>query len=99
MTDTDIDDLFAGDDEPKAKPKRARKPRAKSEPPAGTPVSAEDAANAARPRNPNAGSPSPAEPIDNAVNIRRLDWECVCGNTNTLDLQRCGKCNAHRYTD
>lgn len=38
------------------------------------------------------------EPIDNAVNIRRLDWECECGNTNTLDLQRCGKCNKHRFT-
>lgn len=38
------------------------------------------------------------ELIDNAVNIRRLDWECVCGNTNTLDLQMCGKCRAPRYS-
>lgn len=36
--------------------------------------------------------------IDNAVNTRRLDWECVCGNTNTLDLQRCGKCREPRYS-
>ena len=26
------------------------------------------------------------------------DTMCECGNTNTLDLQRCGKCNKHRFT-
>lgn len=47
-----------------------------------------------------ADEPKPAtddEPIDTAVRIRRLDWECECGNTNTLDLRRCGKCHQHRY--
>jgi hypothetical protein len=41
-----------------------------------------------------------AEPvtIDNAVAIRKLDWRCVCDNTNTHSLTRCGKCNAPRYT-
>lgn len=43
-------------------------------------------------------APGNTELIDNAVNIRRLDWECVCGNTNTHDLQLCGKCRAPRFT-
>lgn len=55
-------------------------------------------------RKPRAAKPkadeTPAakdEPVDTAVRIRRLDWECECGNTNTHDLQRCGKCSTHRY--
>jgi hypothetical protein len=43
--------------------------------------------------------PAFAGPIDNAVRIRKIDWECVCGNTNTHDLRMCGKCRAHRYTN
>jgi len=75
MSDTNIDDLFAGDDEkPKRKPRAAAKPK------------------------PEAKVKAESEPIDNAVNIRRLDWECVCGNTNTLDLQLCGKCRSPRFT-
>lgn len=42
-------------------------------------------------------TPEPIQ-IDNAVNIRKLDWECVCSNTNTHSLARCGKCNSPRYT-
>lgn len=39
----------------------------------------------------------PLEPIDTAVRIRRVDWECRCGNTNTLDLIRCGECRELRF--
>ncbi len=84
--ETSIDDLFA-DGEPKAaeKPRRERKPRATSK------------RKSVPPPPPDEGEPDAR--IDNAVNIRRLDWECECGNTNTLDLQMCGKCRKHRYTN
>lgn len=39
----------------------------------------------------------PLEPIDTAVKIRKLNWECACGNTNTHDLIRCGKCRELRF--
>ncbi len=38
------------------------------------------------------------EQIDNAIAIRIIDWQCVCGNRNTHELARCGKCYAPRYT-
>lgn len=53
---------------------------------------------------PKARKPRAARPkvgtvqIDNAVQIRALDWRCVCDNTNTHSLLRCGKCHAPRYT-
>lgn len=34
---------------------------------------------------------------DTAVRIRSVDWECECGNRNTHDLARCGKCRKPRY--
>lgn len=58
-------------------------------------------AEIARRSNPESAATAPGhtEMIDNAVRIRRLDWECECGNTNTHDLQRCGKCRNPRYTN
>lgn len=87
MSDTSIDDLF-NEDAPKA-----AKPAAQSGPPKPPARRKPDAAPKAEPK-PKAA----AEPTDNAVRIRAVDWECVCGNTNTLDLPRCGKCNAPRYS-
>lgn len=84
---TNVDDLFADDDDaapaaPEAAPEPPKKkPRQQSKPKPDT-------------KKPKAD----AEPIDNAVRIRKLDWECVCGNTNTHDLQRCGKCKELRYS-
>lgn len=67
----------------------------------------DDEPKAAKPaaKKPRAAKPKPAakkpkaadEPIDTAVRIRRLDWECECGNTNTHELARCGKCHTARY--
>ena len=48
------------------------------------------------PAEPDAGEDA-EDGIDTAVRIRRIDWECECGNTNTHDLRRCGKCHAQRY--
>lgn len=43
--------------------------------------------------------PKPAaESIDNAIAVRVIDWQCACGNRNTHDLTRCGKCREPRYT-
>lgn len=55
---------------------------------------------AARTRKPKSDPKPKREPveIDNAVAIRVIDWECVCGNRNTHDLKQCGKCRDPRYT-
>lgn len=66
------------------------------EPKASKPKSTKPKQGAAKPK----AEPKPKaadEPIDTAVRIRRLDWECECGNTNTHELTRCGKCHTARY--
>lgn len=111
--ETSVDDLFGDDkkaDKPKRKP-RAAKPSvtvedmtdemlasvAKNDTRKGVRAAAEaEIERRADPSKPERAGDT--DMIDNAVNIRRLDWECECGNTNTLDLQRCGKCNKHRFT-
>lgn len=109
--ETNIDDLFAEDAKPKRKPRAAAKPKVVVEqmtddelaavvagdPRKGVRSAAE--AEVARRASPEVvQATGETELIDNAVRIRRLDWECVCGNTNTLDLQLCGKCREPRYT-
>lgn len=99
-------------EERKPKPKKVEKPKViiedmsdedlaaliANDPRKGLRAAAE--AEVARRANPDAGDrPGDTEMIDNSVRIRRLDWECVCGNTNTLDLQLCGKCRAPRYSN
>lgn len=37
------------------------------------------------------------EPVDTAIEVRKVDWRCACDNTNTHSLTRCGKCRAPRY--
>lgn len=86
MTDEiSTDDLF-GKDEP-AKPEAAPEPPKEPKP-----------KRAAKPK----AAPKPkraAEPTDTATEVRVIDWKCAeCGNRNTHDLTRCGKCRTPRYT-
>lgn len=79
------DDLF-GDDEaasttPAVEPKADAKP--KTEP-------------NTEPKTKRGPVPVPVT-IDNAIEVTYIHWECECGNTNTLDLAKCGKCNAPRF--
>lgn len=82
------DDLF-GEDAPAA-PRHAPEPPKREKPAART--------RAPKPAKADAKPRREPVTIDNAVNIRTLDWECVCGNTNTHTLTQCGKCRDPRYT-
>jgi hypothetical protein len=107
----DGDDTPGPDAKPKRKPRAAAKPKVAVEDLSDDDlanlaatdtrktVRAAAEAEITRRADSPAAAPDRNELIDNAVNIRRLDWECECGNTNTLDLQRCGKCRSHRYTN